>query len=402
MVRWRRLIEILRGGRARQDQQFRQQMLAAARSGAIALGAILLALAVFVRDPVAAMVGALSLAGASWSRLRPQLISLAAVVLGSWALGEPFLAVLLASAGALAAFYPLELLLFFAALLFSPAWLTLAAVLAAVAASAVLYHQRVQAFWNMQREIHSTEILSTAPLRVLLSENAKAISKLSAALTHELNSPLGALRSAVDTLLVVAAKQAHCGAPEEQQRLIGIQADLRRAIQQSAGRLEETVTRLQLFVDLEKAERQPADPNELLENVSIQLADQLQGKAPIQFDLKPVAPVMCRPQQLTLVFSSLLSNAVNATNGGGLVRVATEQQNSMVQVTFEDNGRGMTPEELENIFDPGFKVSGSRVATSNWSLFNSRQIVFEHGGDIRIDSAEGVGTTVRVSLPAAG
>ena len=62
----------------------------------------------------------------------------------------------------------------------------------------------------------------------------------------------------------------------------------------------------------------------------------------------------------------------------------------------------MSDEEIENIFDPGFKKSGSRMAAGNWSLFNSRQIVFEHGGEIRIESELGKGTTVCVSLPSHG
>ena len=71
----------------------------------------------------------------------------------------------------------------------------------------------------------------------------------------------------------------------------------------------------------------------------------------------------------------------------------------MVRVKIQDNGRGMEPSELETIFDPGFKVTAGRVSTGNWSLFSSRQIIFEHGGEIQISSAPGKGTTVQVLLP---
>jgi signal transduction histidine kinase len=60
----------------------------------------------------------------------------------------------------------------------------------------------------------------------------------------------------------------------------------------------------------------------------------------------------------------------------------------------------MSAEELDHIFDPGFRVNGSRVSTGNWSLFSARQVLYEHGGDIIIDSASGQGTTVRILLPA--
>jgi signal transduction histidine kinase len=109
----------------------------------------------------------------------------------------------------------------------------------AIAGSAVVagfvHAQRLAAYRSHRQDLQNAEILSTAPYRALLSENAKAVGKLSAALTHELNSPLGALQSGVDTLLVVAAKQASAESPEERRRLVAIQADLRNSIKKPPG-----------------------------------------------------------------------------------------------------------------------------------------------------------------------
>jgi signal transduction histidine kinase len=79
--------------------------------------------------------------------------------------------------------------------------------------------------------------------------------------------------------------------------------------------------------------------------------------------------------------------------------ISSRQQGANIQVEFEDNGRGLTSQEIETIFDPGFKVSQGRVSTGNWSMFSSRQIVREHGGEIHIQSERGKGTKVRVVLP---
>jgi signal transduction histidine kinase len=73
-----------------------------------------------------------------------------------------------------------------------------------------------------------------------------------------------------------------------------------------------------------------------------------------------------------------------------------------VEVTIRDNGRGITAEEADTIFEPQFKVAGARVATGNWSLFNARQIVYEHGGTISMETAPGSGTAVHVVLPVTG
>jgi len=64
-----------------------------------------------------------------------------------------------------------------------------------------------------------------------------------------------------------------------------------------------------------------------------------------------------------------------------------------IVVEIEDNGRGIPREKLDSIFEPSFKVSGSRVVTGNWGLFNSRSIIHALGGEIALQSVEGSGTT---------
>jgi two-component system, NtrC family, sensor kinase len=265
--------------------------------------------------------------------------------------------------------------------------------------SAVLYRRRCAVYREHQESLRVAEALSGAQLRAQLAENAMAIGKLAAAVTHEINTPLGSLTSAVDTLLVLAARQATASAVQ-QERMVTLQADLRRSVQTSTERIKGVIARLQRFINLEESELQQANINELISDVAILFKEQTERGIQLQFDFTPVPPLMCRPQLISAVFSSLLSNAINAANGEGRIVVSTRLAGEGVEIAIKDNGRGMSPEQMENIFDPGFKISGSRIASGNWSLFNSRQIVFEHGGDIRISSSEGKGTTVWVTLPA--
>jgi signal transduction histidine kinase len=110
----------------------------------------------------------------------------------------------------------------------------------------------------------------------------------------------------------------------------------------------------------------------------------------------------CRPQLLSAVFSALLSNAIQAVNGDGRIDIGTHCLGLDVEVTIRDNGRGMSSDQAATIFEPAFKVDGGRVSSGNWSLFNTRQIVYEHGGDIRLETAEGQGTAISVMLPLIG
>jgi signal transduction histidine kinase len=86
-------------------------------------------------------------------------------------------------------------------------------------------------------------------------------------------------------------------------------------------------------------------------------------------------------------------------DGAGTVSVTTSTSGSRLEVRIQDTGRGIAPERLARIFDPMFEVADGRVSTGNWSLFTSRQFIKDHGGEMRIQSEEGRGTTVTVLLP---
>jgi signal transduction histidine kinase len=270
--------------------------------------------------------------------------------------------------------------------------------LLATGLTAVVYSQRAARFFAYQNELAAADDLRNAQLRILLSEHAASLGRLAAAVSHELNSPIGALTSGVDTLLLLAARQA-TAPPNEQQRLVVLQAELRASVRESASRLQQLVARMQRFTNLDKAEVQAADLNDLLGDVTSLLEPHWKGRAELKLDLQPVPPLVCRPQKLSAVFYNLLNNAIDAVNGNGRIVISTRKLDAELEVQIADNGRGVPSDQLASIFDPGFKSTGERVGTGNWSMFSSRQIVREHGGEIRISSGEGKGTTVRVTLP---
>jgi signal transduction histidine kinase len=159
------------------------------------------------------------------------------------------------------------------------------------------------------------------------------------------------------------------------------------------------VARMQRFTNLDRAEVQQVNLNDLLGDVCAIVQPQAGDKVAVRLDLSPIPLLVCRPQQLSVVFSSLLNNALGALDNGGRIAVCTRRNETVVEVEIHDNGRGVAAEQLRTIFDPGFRVSEDRVSTGNWSMFSARQIVREHGGEIRIASEQGRGTTVTVILP---
>lgn len=264
--------------------------------------------------------------------------------------------------------------------------------------TAIVYDQRVSNYRAYMQALEASLELRAAQSQVLLSESAASLGRLAAALSHELNTPLGVLKSAVDTLMILGGKLVNSDASAHK-RLLMLQAELGRSIHSSAERLQEIVGRMQRFTNLDRAEVQRADLADLLRDVVALHEPKFREKAEIELRLDPMPPITCRPQQLSAVFSNLISNAVEACNGDGRIVVSSHARDQDAEVTIEDNGRGLSTEESAGIFDPGFKVASGRVATGNWSLFGSRQIIHDHGGDIRITSRPGVGTTVSVTLP---
>jgi len=407
--------------RSESDPKFREYICRVAVSGLMTLGIVEVAAALVKNVPLAAGIGlATALATqVRWGRRYPRAVgalsALAApLLLLRGAAGEHTLTaislVLVAAASSLP-FLPWQALaigLAYEAMyvaLGRPDAHHLLLVLLALLGTGIAasnYAHRRREFAAQQEAVRIAETLTGAQLRAQLAENAISVGKLAAALSHELNSPLGALRSSIATLCSLTAREADA-TPEARERMEQTKSELRRSIEESAARIDEVTSRLRKFVNLEEAEVRSADLNELLTGVTQLHRDEIeQAQVKVEFDLeRELPPLNCRPQLLTAAFSSLLSNAIKAVNGDGRIAIVTRERAGEVEVTIRDNGRGMTAEEAETIFDPSFKVAAGRVASGNWSLFNSRQIVYEHGGGIRLETAPGQGTAMHVTLPLA-
>ena len=271
--------------------------------------------------------------------------------------------------------------------------------------SATLYAQRRTQYRLYVNALQMSANLREFQSQALRAESSGTMLRLTAALAHELSSPIGALSSGIETLLSVSARQA-VAPPEGQQRLLGLQSDVRRSLQDSLERLRKTVNRIQRLTNLDEAVTQQANLNDLVnEAVGLMKPNSPQGT---RFDLNlgPVPNITCRPQRLIAVLCHLLTNSIQAlptgqiSDGEGRIAVSTALRDSLLELKVEDNGRGIPADQLAHIFDPRFQVADGRVSTGNWSLFTSRQYIKEHGGDIRIQSLEGMGTTVCLTLPS--
>jgi signal transduction histidine kinase len=265
------------------------------------------------------------------------------------------------------------------------------------ALTAVVYHQRVVAYRARRAAQESFEELRQAQSKLLMSENAASQGRFAAAVSHELNSPIGALSSALDTLLLAYEKIRVN--PERAKALDEVINGATKSARQSSRRLTETVERMKHLTNLDRAEEQMVDLNELWTSTAALLQGELEQRAEVTLDLHPLPRLKCRPQQMSAVFSNLLRNSASSMEKKGTIRVLSDRRGGEVILEIQDNGRGIPSDRMLHLFDPTFRVEGGRVAAANWGLFISRSIIAEHGGRIEIDSLEGRGTTAKISLP---
>ena len=108
--------------------------------------------------------------------------------------------------------------------------------------------------------------------------------------------------------------------------------------------------------------------------------------------------VLALPDQLRQAFTNVLMNAIQAMKGQGTLRLSTSLTDTSVVTMIADSGPGIPKQHLSKLFDPFFTTKGQGEG-SGLGLTVARRIIKKFGGDIRIESQEGSGTSCIVTLP---
>ena len=129
--------------------------------------------------------------------------------------------------------------------------------------------------------------------------------------------------------------------------------------------------------------------------------------AELDADITPGVQASFDPEALGIVVSNLLENALKYAQGSPsrvAVRLSIEEGEAVLDV--EDNGIGIAPGELENIFRPFYRANDEvtrRTPGTGIGLFVAREIAVAHGGRLAASSAgPGLGARFRLTLPGAG
>lgn len=244
------------------------------------------------------------------------------------------------------------------------------------------------------------------------SAKLATLGMLVAGVAHEVNTPLGALASNHDVIKRAMGKLQDILADEvvdetelaEVRRIVRALDGILKVNDLAVKRVLELVGSLRSFGRLDRSETDRLDLHEGIDNALVLLGHRLENRIRIEKEYGDLPLVECFPQQINQVFMNLLLNAIQAIEGEGTVTVVTRASHPSrpardgVSIEIRDTGRGIPPELIETIFEPGFTTKGSRVGMG-LGLLISRQIIDRHGGRISVRSEPGRGSTFTVALP---
>lgn len=110
--------------------------------------------------------------------------------------------------------------------------------------------------------------------------------------------------------------------------------------------------------------------------------------------------IEAKPEELFQVFVNLMTNAIHAMEGHGLLTLTAETEKELVRISITDTGKGIASENLPKIFDPFFTTKAPGQGTG-LGLYNVRTLVRKYQGELTVDSAPGKGTTFSLVFPHA-
>ncbi|HWU91431.1 MAG TPA: ATP-binding protein [Kofleriaceae bacterium] len=225
------------------------------------------------------------------------------------------------------------------------------------------------------------------------SERLAAVGKMAAMIAHEVRNPLSSIGLNTELL-----EEELSAAPDA-----GEARELCAAIHREVDRLTVITEEYLTFSRLPKPKLAHEPVNSMVSALAAFVREDLAVKqVTLTTDLAAGDPIArIDAAQIRQCLLNLIRNAAEAViaKGAGHVTLRTRAAGDRIEIDVEDSGVGIAPDVLPQLFDPFFST---KEDGSGLGLALTQQIVRDHGGDLRVDSAVGRGTTFTVSVPVGG
>ena len=242
-------------------------------------------------------------------------------------------------------------------------------------------------FKDLRERLRIERELQKMQEALLQSEKLAAMGRLTSQIAHELNNPIYGIMNTLELLKTEI--------PPESKR--------RRILELSLSeiqRLSEMLRNMLSFSKPEEEKRRPVKIDELLEGILLMMEKQMREsniQVGIFFD-PDIPEIMASTNQMRQVMLNLIKNAKEAMPKGGILTVRTKREEDKVLILIQDTGVGI-PEEIRDKIFEAFFTTKQKVKGVGLGLSVCYGIIKDHGGEIKVESEEGKGTTFNIRLP---
>ncbi len=234
--------------------------------------------------------------------------------------------------------------------------------------------------------------------QLVRSERLAGVGFLAAGVAHEINNPLASIAFCSESLESRLADLLKNVPMSKLDR--DTIAKYVKMIQEEAFRCKEITQKLLAFSRGGEFKREPTSLVDVIRGV-LDMVQHLQNCKDRRVDFRPLGPITAwvNAQEIKQVFLNLVINALESMDEGGTLFITHALRDGQIELIFKDTGCGMTPEVLENIFEPFYTRSRTGKGTG-LGLSISHRIITQHGGDIEASSdGPNKGSTFTVRLP---
>ncbi|MFH1626348.1 MAG: PAS domain S-box protein [Pseudomonadota bacterium] len=245
----------------------------------------------------------------------------------------------------------------------------------------------VGVFVDLEERLEMERKLRRAQEQLLHSEKLAAMGRLTSQIAHELNNPLYGIMNTLELMKTEIS-------PQNKRRKI-----LEMALSETV-RLTEMLRKMLSFSKPDQEERQPTDVNTILDEILLLHEKQFREHSIRIYSsfAEGLAEIYASKNQLRQVFLNIIANAKDAMPEGGTLTVTTKPDRDNVQIDISDTGIGVEEENLNKIFDAFFTTKDS-VKDAGLGLSVCYGFIKDHGGDLKVQSKVGSGTTFTITLP---
>jgi two-component system, NtrC family, sensor kinase len=236
------------------------------------------------------------------------------------------------------------------------------------------------------------EDLKANEAQLVQSEKMASLGQMVAGVAHEINTPLGYARSNVETVRDIVSS-----GPMDEQSVQDSTSLLNDALH-GLGTIGELVMSLKDFSRVDRSRTELFNVNEGLDTALKIAQNHIKGRIEVEREYGALPDIKCAPSQLNQVFLNILTNAAQAIEGDGKIRVRTRDTGKAVEIAIRDSGCGMDAEVQKHIFEPFFTTKDVGKGTG-LGLSIVFKIIEDHKGKIVVNSKPGQGTEFTILLP---